>query len=473
MTAAGRWLLQGIAVFGLAGCVVGPDYVPPAEEVVPQYVHASDTTLSSTAIETEWWKTFDDPLLVDLIELALQQNRDLQVASQNLLIARARLGDTEWQRYPGTELGGEASRTKTSQEVSSVNRPRENRYTSNLNISWEIDVFGRVRRLVESGQAEAEASAEDLRDVQVMVVADVADQYLSLRAAQQRLRVAQENADVQQQTLELAQALVEGGVGNAVDTELARAQQATTLATIPVLQADIQQSIHRLSVLSGQRPGFLQEKLAPVQPLPSAPQTFSIGTPYRLLQRRPDVRAAERRLAAQTALVGVAVADLYPRFDLTGLLGLAARDIGSLTASSAETWRIGLGVTWPAFDLPRARIAVDIAEAETQAQLARYQQSVLLALEEVETALVRYLRNRERLGYLQTAAEASQQAAGLSRDRFQAGASGFLTVLEAETRRLEAEDRLALGQAEMGLSVITLFRALGGTPAATTQGDTG
>ena len=459
-----RGNLAALVASLLAGCMVGPDYQRPADPAAEQFVQGEHDSLTPAAVRADWWQGFNDPLLVELIEAGLAENHDLRVASQNLAIARARLGDSEWQRLPRSELGSEVSRTRTSQEVSSASQPTENRYSADFSISWELDVFGRVRRLVEAAEAGVQASAEDLHDVQVMVSADIATGYLSLRAAQLRLQVARQNGDIQQQTVELTEALLEGGQGNAVDVQLSRAQLATTRAGIPVLEADVQQAMHRIAVLTGRPPTALRERLSPVTSLPATPTTVEIGTPYALLQRRPDVRAAERRLAATTARIGVATADLYPRFDLAGLLGVAAREFSSLSAGTAETWRIGLGVTWPAFDLQRAQLAVEISEAEMQAQLARYQQSVLVALEETETALVRYLKNRERLAHARDAAVASRDAAALSRERFQAGASGFLAVLEAETRRLEAEDRLAQAEAALGLSLVTLYRSLGGAP---------
>lgn len=446
----------------LSGCTVGPDYQRPETIQAKQFVQAKDDSLKPEPVRADWWQLFHDPLLIQLIEAGLQENHDLRIAVQNLTVARARLGDSRWQQRPRTALAAQASRTQTSQEVSSANQPVENRYTANFSISWELDVFGRGRRLVESATADLAASQEDLHDAQVMVSADIAFEYLNLRAAQYRRKVANDNAEIQRQTVALTEALLQGGQGNAVDVQLARAQLATTQASIPVLEADIQQSMHRIAVLTGQQPTALREQLSQETGLPALPSTIQIGTPYRLLQRRPDVRAAERRLAATTARVGVATADLYPRFDLAGLFGAAARELGSLSTNTAETWRLGLGVTWPAFDFRRAQLAVEISEAEMQAQQAHYQQSVLLALEETETGLVRFLKNRERLNFARQAAQASQSAAELSRERFQAGASGFLSVLEAETRRLAAEDRLAQAEAGLGLSLVSLYRVLGG-----------
>lgn len=450
-----------VAAAMLTGCVLGPDYHQPENDLSAEFVQ-QESLPSAETVRSDWWASFNDPMLVSLVETGLQHNHDLRIAVQNVNIARAQLGDTRWERLPGTSLDADVRRTKTSQEVSSASQPRENRYSGILNVSWELDIFGRIQRLVEAQEARAEATAEDLRSVQVMVAADIVSQYLQLRAAQRKLAVAQKNEVLQQDVLVSIDALVEAGANTALDLELAKSQLWNIRSDMPAFEADIQIAIHRLSVLTGKLPNALTDQLSPVQPMPSAPQTIAVSTPYALLQRRPDVRASERQLAAATADIGVAVANLYPRFDLSSLWGVAARELSALNSSTAQTWNIGLGVSWPAFNLPRAKLAVEITESQAELMQINYQKTVLTALEEVETSLIRFLKTRERRSQSEQAWQASKRASELAQIRFDAGASDFLSTLEIEQRRLEAENRYIQSEIELSQAVVTVFRVLAG-----------
>lgn len=455
-----------LTVLVISACTVGPNYRPPPVALGEDYGSgvADDSLVraeADTAL-TPWWQQFDDPLLTELITRALTHNHDLEIAFHNLTAARARLGERRTVGQPSGDLNSSASRSLTSEEVSSASRRLENRYNLALDISWELDVFGRIRRLVESAEASAQASAADWQAMQLMIVADVASQYMSLRGLQSRQQVAIENAEIQQQTLELTQALNDAGRGNELDVQLARAQLALTRSSLPQLRADAQAAIHRLSVLTGQLPTTLNDELTENKPLPTPPQRIVLASPLTLLSRRPDVRAEERRLAATIADIGVATANLYPRIDLAGLIGLAARSSANLLDASAQAASATLGVSWPVLNLKANKLLTDIERAEADAQHARYQRAVLLAVEETETALIQYIEQRQTMQSLQVAEQASREAARLARARFQAGASDFLTVLDAESRRLEATDRRVQSRIDLSRSVVTLYRALGG-----------
>lgn len=452
------------AMLLLTGCTVGPDYRPPDIKTGDGFARADAMVTPADAVTSRWWTHFDDPQLVTLIETATRHNHDIGVAVANLSAARAQLGDTRWERYPNSKVSAEAERLRRSRSTSNTfNSPGTNTdYSVSLDVSWELDVFGRVRRLVEGAKATAEAAQEVLHDTRIIIAADVASQYLRLRGLQHRMDVARQNEASQAQTLELTDALMEAGSGTELDVQLARSQLATTRASIPTLQADLKVTLHRLSVLTGRPPDALDQALLPPASLPAAPVHIAIGKPLDLLRRRPDVRAAERRLAAATADVGVAVAELYPVISLSALLGTAASASGDLFSAGTRTNSIGLAAVWPAFNLPRSRYAVKAAEAQAEAEYHRFQQAVLLALEEVETALVRYQYGHDTLRETNTAEAAARRAAELARERFQAGASGFLSVLDAEQRRLDAEDQRAQSQINLALAAVTLYRSLAG-----------
>ena len=300
------------------------------------------------------------------------------------------------------------------------------------------------------------------RDVQVSLISEVARTYLELRGAQNQLAVAQRNADNQQETLKITQARLEGGLGTELDTARARAQLNTTLATIPPLETAMARSIHRLGVLSGQQPTALAADLKQPAPLPPLPPLVAISNPETLLRRRPDVRAAERQLAAATARIGVSVADLYPRVTFNGRVGLEASTFSGLGGAGSETWSFGPHITWAALDLGHVRARIQAADARTEASLATYEKIVLTSLEETENALVEFGREQTRRDFLDESVQASQTAATLAHQRFENGATDFLTVLDAERVLLEAQNQLAQSQTRTATALIAVYKALGG-----------
>ncbi|MEM1206208.1 MAG: efflux transporter outer membrane subunit [Acidobacteriota bacterium] len=482
-----------LALLFLAGCSVGPEYTPPtpkapaefsarseieAAEAVGEALLAETTDPAETRLvetlyeagepEADWWRLLGDDDLDRLVEAALQANHDLRIAEANLVRARALLGVGRRDRYPTVTSTGSVSRERASLSVTDDDSRDSTVYSGELAVAWELDLFGRVRRSIEALEAEEGVAVAELRAVAVAMTADVALTYLELRGEQDRLAVARENAKNQRETYELTQALLEGGRGTDLDLARAEAQLEQTLASLAPLEANIAASMHRLAVLTGRTPGELVAELtAPsggseAARMPALPSTLPIGEPVDLLRRRPDIRAAERRLAAQTARIGVLVGDLFPRVRLLGGLGFLSTSASDIADSGSTTYSIGPFLSWPAFDLGRVRQRIAAAEADGDAALAAYEQTVLIALEETENALVDYARSRERQARLAVAADASQRAAELANVRYRYGADSFLTVLDAERRLLEAQDLHAQSNTRAAAAFVQLYRALGG-----------
>ncbi len=450
----------------LGGCaLVGPDHRAPTTEVSAAFANASQAGQSTEPVNTRWWQGFKDADLDRLVELAVGRNHDLRIAGARLREARALWDETAFDRYPTVTAGASYSNQRRStaalQGFRGVEREREI-FNAGFDAFWEIDFFGRVRRSVEARSAEAEAAEASLHDVLVSLLAEVARNYFELRGAQNQLAVARRNADNQRQTLDLTVALLEGGRGTTLDTARARAQLDATLSSIPPLEASIRRAMHRLAVLTGNPPTTLVTTLEQPAPLPVAPTLVALGRPEDLLRRRPDIRVAERDLAAATARIGVASADLFPRVTFVGSVALEARTFTGLGDSGSDAYSFGPSIRWAAFDLGRVRARIRQADARAEASLAEYELTVLRALEETENALVELGRQQARRGYLKTASDASEEAAGLARQRYEEGAADFLTVLDAERTLLEAQDRLAASETATATSLVALYKALGG-----------
>ncbi|BBA33414.1 NodT family RND efflux system outer membrane lipoprotein [Methylocaldum marinum] len=449
----------------LSACAVGPDYSKP--EVAPgaQFAHAVLPEFKRDGIEVAWWKQFNDPLLSQLIDRAVNSNLDLKAAEANLRVARALYLEAGLDLLP--TITSHANYTTQKRSFDAMNRrtfaPRElELFNVGFDAFWEVDFFGRIRRSVEARDAEVEAAEADLRDLLVSVISEVALNYFELRGLQNQLDVAQKNADNQAATLELTQARLEAGRGTELDTSRAKAQLDSTLATIPPIQSRIRETIHRLGVLVGQLPDSLSNNLSPPAPMPTIPETIQIGAPADLMRRRPDIRVAERNLAAATARIGVATADLFPRVTFNGTIALESRTLAGLGASGTEAFSAGPRISWAFLDLGRVRARIRAADASAEARLANYEQTVLNALEETENALVNYNRNRARRALLASAATASERAHELAHLRFEDGISDFLTVLDAERRLLLDQEQLAQSQTVTATSLIALYKALGG-----------
>lgn len=463
--------LSLVAAAVLAGCAVGPDYREPRMDVPAQFtsVEAEGVSREQSHLAS-FWTVFDDATLDGLVEDALRANHDLRIALSRLNEARALRGAARLDLGPVITAGGGYTdqRLATAQAVQGV-RDVEG-YDAGFDAFWELDFFGRNRRALEASNARLGAAEAGLADTQVSVVAEVSRGYFELRGSQQRLVVAQRNVANQSESLELTRARLEAGTGTELDTSRALAQLAATRATIAPLEAAVARAIHRLGVLTGREPGALRQQLQLPAELPRVPELTAVADPATLLRRRPDIRISERELAAATASIGVAVADLFPRVSLTGSIGYAAASFDALGDAGTGTHLIAPGISWAAFDLGHVRARIAAARARGEGALAAYEQTVLRALQETEDALVTHARSRERLLQLDEAAEASGTAARLARLRYENGVIDFLQVLDAERSLLEAEDGLAQGRADTATSLVTLYKALGGGWNAPTDG---
>ena len=458
-----------VLTLALAACAVGPDYVRPTL-ATPDAFARTDATAATDGgavadANAEFWQSFNDPLLTRLVEESLSANHDLRIALANYDRANALLRGAKFDRFPTVtgSANGSESRSSSDQMPGASNSARDNEsYSVQANASWELDLFGRVRRNIESERAEAWAGAADLQAMQVSIVGEVARSYVELRGLQERLRVARVNADNQKETLRLVQARFDAGRGTEFDTSRARAQLEATLARVPNLEAQVAVTQHRLAVLTGQTPDALIATLDQASALPALPARLDAGTPGELLRRRPDVAAAEHRLHAATARIGVATADLFPRFTLSGLIGSQAIDTSALFERASETRLVALGIDWSFLDIGRVRARIKAADATAEGELARYQQSVLLALEDTENALVRYARARVEDQHLERAALDSAKAAQLARVRYEAGAADLFEVLDAERTQLNAQEAFADGRTRSASSAVALYKALAG-----------
>jgi multidrug efflux system outer membrane protein len=462
MTALKLTLAIGASALLLAACAVGPDYkTPVTAPVVLQ--NAPAASFSTANPEAEWWKAFGDPVLDGLVTQALAGNFDIKVAVARVDEARALFKDARLDQLPRVTASGGYQKSDQQQPGSGGERVESETYTGGFDAGWEIDLFGRVRRGVESARAEAGAARADLRDAQVTIAAEVARNYLELRGAQARLAVANRNLETQRETLRLTKVRYDAGAGNPIDVASAQARLNATEAVIPALITAEKRANYRLCVLTGQRPGTLDAALvvqnAEVTPLITA---LPIGDAADLLRRRPDVQAAERRLAAQTAKVGVATADLFPRVRVTGFIGFLSGSASGFGNSASQAWSVAPSVSWPALDLGGAHQRLKAAQARNDASLAVYDQTVLAALEDLENALVGYRQQQAQLVSLTNQAAASRRAAELARIQYKEGGIDFLVLLDAERTLLAAEDSMTVAETGVNTNVVAIYKALGG-----------
>jgi multidrug efflux system outer membrane protein len=457
-----------LALFALTGCAVGPSYHAPQESVRAQFSNAAQPGIGEGDVIAQFWTLFNDPQLNQLVRDALAANKDLARAAGNLRASRAAARLAGFDAFPTITAGAFYSRAlESSEQLATVpNATRAQRtidtYDVGFDATWELDFFGRIRRSTQAARAEAGSAEATVRDAIVIVTAEVARNYCVLRGLQEQLAVAERNAANQQQTLDLTQVRLDAGRGTELDVSRAAAQLATTESTIPPLHTSIATTIHRLSVLTGQHPEALFQQLSTSRALPALPALSAIGGPEDLLRRRPDVRVAERGLAAATARVGVSVADLFPRVTFVGSASYNAGSWDALGSAASQSYALVPGITWAAFDIGRVRARIGIARAEADVALADYQAAVLNALEDTENSLVNYGDAQRRQATLERASTHSAKASRLARQRFEGGLSDFLTVLQAERDALAAEDSLAQARTQTATALIAVYKALGG-----------
>jgi len=460
----------------LTACTVGPEYAEPTVARPEQWATPPEGGLSADAPDAEqirtWWRALGDPALDGLVTAAMAGNLDLKAARARVVEARALRGVIEADGLPQLDATGGYTRRRASENVKfgggagggggGGNTEETDLFTAGFDATWELDVFGRVRRGVQAADADILAAEATRQDVLVTLLAEVARNYVELRAFQQRRAIAESNIRVQQETVNLSKARFDAGLSSELDLKRAEAQLATTRAAIPTFAAGIRGAAHRLAVLTGRPPGALLDELTASGPIPSVPATARVGGPADLLRRRPDVRAAERRVAAASARVGVATADLYPRFTLNGSLSLEASTVGDLVDANSRAFSIGPSVRWAIFSGGRIRANIAAADARLDAVAAQYEAAVLAALENAETAIVNYAREQDRRDSLRRAVEAEQRAVALATELFSKGLTDFFSVLDTQRQLFALQDQLVESERTVTANLIAVYKALGG-----------
>jgi NodT family efflux transporter outer membrane factor (OMF) lipoprotein len=449
-----------------AGCRVGPDYKKPDMKVPAEFQSTSPNIEAGVSGDlSKWWTNLDDPVLNLLVDKVMQGNLDLKVAGDRIAQAQAIRGIISSSDKPA--INGEGSARRDSYSLNSLFGPflperRYNDYIGGFDARWELDLFGKTARSVESAEAGIEAAKENQRAVMVAMSAGVAKQYILVRQLQKQIEVANNNILIQQNTLDVVEQRHKAGLVNELVLQQAKAQLEVTRSVLPKLDTALQQAIHRIGILTGQEPRALEKQLITVGGIPATKQMIPIGLPSELLTRRPDVRAAERNLAAATANIGVATADLFPRFSLTGTLGQESVNSGSLSGGESTFWSLASGFSWPILDSGTIRANIKLQDARQQQALNIYIKSILIALEDVENALVSYGNEQQQLRLLEAGTEANRKSVELATQRYQKGLVDFLNVLDAQRQLYQSEDALAVSRGQLALSLIALYESLGG-----------
>jgi len=454
-----------MAAFSIAGCAaVGPDYLPREVSAPEQWNTDLKERVTGGSMDIQmpanWWTVLNDPTLTALIERAVKDNLDLKEAMERVREARARRGISSADRFPTIDAIGSANSSRSSENTGS-GKSRE-LYAAGFDAGWELDLFGGVRRSIEAAQADLEASQEDLRDVLVTLLAEVALNYVETRTFQTRLAVAGANLKAQTETYELTGFRFEAGLTTALDVEQAKYNLENTRSKIPTLRSSLEEAKNRLAVLLGTHPGTMDADLAEIKPIPTTPLEIAVGVPAQILRRRPDIRRAERNLAAQSARVGVATAQLYPKFSLLGSIGLEALSAGDLFSTANRTYSIGPKFSWSIFDAGAIRQNIEVQNALQEQSLIQYESAILAALEDVENALKVYAEEHLRRQSLAEATHAAQNAVDLALTQYSSGLIDFRDVLDAQRSLLSFQDQLAASEGTVTSNLIRLYKALGG-----------
>lgn len=439
----------------LAGCVVGPDYASPGVGLPAKWSGVNQK--ASTLSVASWWKAMKDPVLDGILETAMAQSLDLEAAKAKIREARASYRETAGAAFPGLGSDASAGRSKTAPSgiVSSA-------FQTGADASWELDLFGGLKRSRDAARSSAEAAAADLRAARVTLAADVVTNYVNARGYQARIALAKKTAASQRQTLELTRSKLEAGASSELDVVNAQAQVAATEANIPELETALALAVHRLGVLSGGEPMTLSEAMRKQKAIPGLPRLPSAGIPAEVMEHRPDVQAAAHRLASATSGIGVARAARLPSVSLTGAISTTAASAGDLMKSSTIGWQIGPSVSVPLFNGGRLAAAEDAAVARKDEALVAYRQSVSKALEEVENSLVSIRNDRRKLAKLSQSAAAYGRAAEMTRSSYDLGAVSFFDVVSTERSQYSAEDSLISSRVALTLGYVSLNKALGG-----------
>jgi len=456
----------------ITGCTVGPDYVKP-EIKTPDAWHTEliGPFRSGTAPLHTWWRSFDDPALDELVDRARANNLDLRIALARIAAAAAELGIAKGENLPNVSADFDSMVNQATQNgpLGPIGKRDFELHSINVRADWEIDLFGGIRRQVESSGAAYEASVEDYRDVMVVLLADVASNYILVRTLQERIRYTNANIEAQKGSLRLARERNRAGLAPDLDVTQAETNLGTSEALVPTLKLLLQRARNRLAVLLGEHPGAVDGLLEGEAPIPTPPAEVVVGIPADLLRQRPDIRAAERRLASQNARIGVVEAELYPKFFLFGSIGASATDLGNLFDSDSGVYTFGPGFRWNIWQGGRIRNLRKAEEARTDAALIGYEQAILRGFEDVENAVYGFGRQEARREALVRATNANERSVDLVLVLYRAGLVDFQNVLDSQRSLLSVQNDLSRSEGLRSLQLVRLYRALGGGWEAETE----
>lgn len=485
LTRSGRkavMLLFFAILLSLSGCAVGPEYIPPAEPDLPAFSAEKSPAIQSKATDLgKWWQVFDDPVLDQLIETAAKENLDLRIAGLRILESRAKLGIALGGRFPQQQaLRGGWTHTTISKHTANTQPGMDLTYGEaglGFDAAWELDFWGKFRRAVEAGKGSLDASVAQYDDILVTLTAEVTRTYILIQTLRARLAIAHENATIQKRTLQVTRARFQGGYVSELDVSQAKALLNETLAAIPRLKAGLKQARNGLATLLGMLPGKMDTILPPGETgiIPHVPKEIAVGVPAQLLRRRPDIRLAERQLAAQCALIGIAKADLYPSFSLLGTIGLRASDsnvtyagfpkksaLGDIWRSDSVEFMGGPSFSWNVFNYGRIKNNVRLQDARFQQLAVDYRNTVLKAAQEVEDALTTFVMAQEELASLTKSLAAATRSVELSLVQYREGLIDFQRVLDTQRFQTQVQDLLTSTRGTVALNLIAIYKALGG-----------
>ncbi|MBI3818535.1 MAG: efflux transporter outer membrane subunit [Planctomycetes bacterium] len=463
-------LIFTIVLAALAGaCTVGPDYKQPVLPAPPEWKESGAGLSSQPADLARWWNQLNDPQLCELVEKALHNNLDLQLAGERVREARAIRGVAASKWYPSLDANASYNRERLSRNNlgsgasgSPGFNPNIDAFSATLDASWELDIFGGTKRSVEAADADIAASYESRREVYVALLAELATSYVELRGFQHQLAIVKQRVDSQQKTLDLTRVRFDTGLASELDVARATALLENTKSLWPALDASVRQAAHRIGVLSGEFPGALVSELITEKPVPAPPAAMPLGAPADILLRRPDLRRAERECAAATARVGVAVADKYPKITLSSSVGPKSNHLGDLFDHRSIFFSIGPSIHVPLFEGGRIDANIEVQNARESQAILQYKQKLLSALEEVENGIVQYTRQQLRRDALASSLASQERALALAKSLYEQGLVDFLNVLEAERELLDSQNSFVQSQTQVTLGSIFLFKALGG-----------
>ena len=453
-----------ISLLLLGGCIVGPRYETPVTEFAPQFTENEETVGPEVDLRT-WWMQFNDPILDSMIAEAIEDNLDLQIAGERIAQVRARYQLSSANLWPEIDVVGSVSRYRNTQSLcppESICPPVQNFFQLGFDASWELDFFGRLRSLQSAALFELQASQENFRNVYITLLAEVSRNYSFFRSLQQRIELTIDQIQINIDRLQMAEVRYRAGLRSDIEPLQVQAELEALQATLPPLEAQKNATLYNIAVLLGRQPEEIPEEWCAPQPIPQAKGKIPLGLPSDLLRRRPDIREAERLLAAATSQVSATIALLFPSFSLTGTFGYEANTTNNWFTFKSETWSVGPGVFWPFIDFGRIRDQIDYTKAVQREALLNYEKIVLEALQDVESALVAYSEEQIRLDRLGAQIDSLRESRDLTAALFKAGLRSLTELLDAEQQVLLATQTFISSEQALSEALIAVYKSLGG-----------